>query len=91
MMHVTLKANLDNVKTRYRYSEITIPAKFISNNVLITIMVLFYESEAQIWEIIFLLMGVIYPVAFFWVIWKADKPKPVDPKEVLENEEKSLA
>lgn len=53
-------------------------------------MALFYESEAQIWEIIFLLMAVIYPAVFFLLIWKADKPKRVDPKEVLENEEKSL-
>jgi hypothetical protein len=53
-------------------------------------MTLFYESEAQIWEIIFLLIGVVYPAVFFVLIWKADKLKQVDPKEVLENDEKSL-
>ncbi len=53
-------------------------------------MTLLYESEAQIWEIIFLLLGVVYPAVFFVLIWKADKLKQVDPKEVLENEEKSL-
>lgn len=53
-------------------------------------MALFYESEAQIWAITFLLLGVVYPAIFFVLIWKADKPKQVDPKEVLENEEKGL-
>ncbi|MCL5788828.1 MAG: hypothetical protein M1357_03370 [Candidatus Marsarchaeota archaeon] len=53
-------------------------------------MALFYESEQEIWFITFLLMAVIFPIIFFILIWKADKPKPVNTQEVLENEEKSL-
>jgi hypothetical protein len=53
-------------------------------------MTLLYESEAEIWAIIFILIGVVYPAVFFVLIWKAEKFKQVDPKEILENEEKSL-
>ncbi|MEM3856974.1 MAG: hypothetical protein QXI37_00535 [Thermoprotei archaeon] len=53
-------------------------------------MVLFYESEQQIWFFTFLLIGVIYPIVYFYLIVKADKPKPLNISEVLESEEKSL-
>lgn len=65
-------------------------AKFKSNIHNISSMALFYESEAQLWAITFLLLGVVYPIIFFLLVWKADKPEQVDPKEVLENEEKAL-
>lgn len=48
-----------------------------------------YESEAQIWFWSFLLISVIYPIVFLFLIVKADKPAKMDLQATLEAEEKA--
>jgi hypothetical protein len=54
-------------------------------------MAFIFESELELWGVLFLLLAGIFPAVFITLIIKADKPPKVDLEQVLKDEETSAS
>jgi|GEM_PF-1645197 hypothetical protein len=54
-------------------------------------MAFIFESELELWGVLFLLLAGIFPAVFITLIIKADKPPKVDLEQVLKDEESSAS
>ncbi|QKR00113.1 hypothetical protein GWK48_06755 [Metallosphaera tengchongensis] len=49
-------------------------------------MVLLLETQENLYQVIFFLMAVVYPIWYYIILWKAEKDPQVDISEVMKQE-----